>query len=106
MFNLLYLLFEELRILCIEFLHTVDAYLVERLKDIECSKEESPRTTGRVEYCDMLQCMVEMLYKQMVLCVCKIISYKLAYVEVVSDEIIDVGDFSLYNFLFNVVVTL
>ena len=44
----------------------------------------------------MLQSIVEIFYEQVVLRVCKIVGYKLAYVEIIGDEVVDFGNLSIF----------
>ena len=91
--------FEPVGILCVELLHPLDTYLIERLKDIHGGEKESPRTAGRVKDGNALQCLVEVEDKQTVVSIVQQVIDKRADVKVVSDEVVDVRDFAAADFL-------
>lgn len=90
--------FEPVGILCVELLHPLDAYLIERFKDVHCREKESTRTAGRVKDGDALQCLVEVEDKQTVISIVQQVIDKRADVKVISDEVVDVRDFTFSNF--------
>ena len=54
-------------VLLVELLHTGDAHLIKRFKNVEGGKEEGTRAASGIENSDTLQGIVEILHKQVVL---------------------------------------
>ena len=89
-----------------ELLHTVDANLIEWFQNVECSKEESARTTSGIEDGDVLQGIVEVFHKQMVLRVRKIVGYELANIKIISNEVVNSSNLTIDNFLLDALAAL
>ena len=82
-------------------MHTVDTHFIERFENVEGCKQEGSRTTGRVENGDFAQLRIEMLNKQMVVSPCQKVLHKLANVEIVGDEVVNLCDFARFYFRFD-----
>ena len=80
---------EEVGILGVEFLHAVEARLVERFEDVERGEEERARAAGGIEDRHLAQRLVEMKHEFVVGRVADDVLGEGADVEVVGDEVVD-----------------
>ena len=78
-----------------EFLHPFNTNFIQWFQDIHGSKQECSTTTSWVKNSNILQCLVEMKNKQMVVSLTQQIINKRTDVQIVSNEIIDMGNLSI-----------
>ena len=89
-----------------EDLHSVEACLVERFKDVERGKEERAGPTRWVEDCHFSDGFPEGAEKFGPLAIFNDILCELADVEVVGNQVVDVADFSVSEFSADGFITL
>src|SRR6266849_3023107 len=86
-------------------LHTVEAGLVERLKDVECSEEEGTGAAGGVEDRYLLDAGIECPQQVRPFAILNYILRKLTYIEVISDKIVSRANFTCFKPSFDFCIT-
>ena len=97
--DLLQFWLEEEWILRMKLLHPLDTHFVEWFEDIHGRKEERTTSTSRIENGHLLQGFIEMEDEQMIFRVMQEVIDKGANVQIISDEIVDVRDLTLLDFM-------
>ena len=82
-----------------KLLHPLDTHFVEWFEDIHGRKKERTTSTSRIENGHLLQGFIEMEDEQKIFRVMQEVIDKGANVQIISDEIVDVRDFALLDFM-------
>ena len=92
--------------LAVPLLHPVNTDFIEWFEDIEGSEEEGTRTTSGIKDGDLTQLGIEMLHKQVVIRLSQQVLHKLADIEIVGDEVVNLCNLAILDFRLDTFVAL